>query len=342
MRFAAAWLVVSLAPSLGGCGGEAPRTPDGREAGPSGGVQARRAETPPQPGSASETDATASFEARFDDNDCMHTSSVARRFTPAVLTSYPGGDVDAPVTERLLLTETVTTERLDDPCGAEGGGLLSARLSVVAASLDEHGVGTRSWSFEESEGTNPAHFGITPSGDLWPSAEAPAFYRVTYDSDLGIYRSLRTGERLFAATSRLLRIEIPRSPLRARFIAFHYAGTWPPPPEAERDEKVIGVLQYGDDQRVFERLVLVGDSRPEYAHLDVILVLNGQQTYRTWGFMEPEDAIDRRQIRGFAILVELYPSHWKSAAPVRIEVPIESDEFAVHAATLPAGVRIRR
>lgn len=343
MRFAAAVaLAFSVALPFASCGeGQSLAMRDPGQEGAPIDLQLQRSVSPPGSGASAETTAVSSFRARIDELSCMHTTSVTRRFIPAVVVSYPEGNVDSPVKERLLITETLATEQRDDPCGHEAGGVVAARLSVAAAALDDHVIGKSVWSFEESEGTKPAHFGITPAGELWPSADLPAFYRVTYN-DLGIYRSLRTGERLFAVTNTLLRVEVPRSPFRWRFVGFHHRRSMPPPPEAERDEKVIGVLQYGDDQKVFERLVLVADRPQPFEHTNVVLLQDGRETHWAWGMLRAEGIIDRRQISGFGMAIELYPSHWKNAPPLRVEIPIQSDEFADDAARLPAGVRIRR
>ena len=350
MRFPAVGLALSFALPLAACGEGQPRpVPVADDEDSTSAPHVDEAQPRSTLADSSERTGISSFRMLGrDDSGCIRTASVTRRFSPAFLDSEQGEDSRQP--ERLLLTESVEleqTEQRPGVCAYEDGGM-QGKLTVAAAPFDERAVGRPIWSLEVR-----SYLGINPAGEpwpVWPAAEHPAFYRVTY-ANVGFYHTLRTGKLLFTSSHELLRVDIADTPFGQRFIAFHDGRASPPPPEAgcdeeadrlgECDDRLVGVLQYGDDSSVFERLILVADHPLEYESARMALVIDGQESTRSWTALPRTGAIDRRQIGGFGIVVELYPSQSR-IAPDRIEIPVQADAFAVAAARLPAGVRIRR
>lgn len=71
------------------------------------------------------------------------------------------------------------------------------------------------------------------------------------------YFNILTGQKVFTSTGDLFKISVPNTTIQLdRYVAYHSRAASLPPVEAETAQNVIGVIQYGSESKMTNKLVL--------------------------------------------------------------------------------------
>lgn len=275
--------------------------------------------TAQQPGGINRT-ATSTITTRNDKERGVVVEITNRRF--AFAHYYPdklGADEQFPT---ILLLEEFTSERSLSSEGQEG------KVKIEAWTGKDASASNRIWT-------------ISHTGDEGEIRDR--FYKVTRwgccDADnTDFYFNLITGQKVFASTADLFQIEVPNTS-RAfdRYVGFHSAYASVPSVEGEKDQSVIGVIQYSSETKTLARIVLRGateaqrDLRLEKIRARYQSKLTDTNMLTLWG-VDGKGASS--SLSQFSIILTFYDN-------AQVEIPVTNDQLDISRAVLPKGLSVR-
>lgn len=136
------------------------------------------------------------------------------------------------------------------------------RRDVLHEDADQSKVLVQAWIGKDVSASTPA-WSFQQAGDLGDLAEEETFYRVTEYSHADLsptytFYDLFRGRKVYTSTSdRLFDVYVPNTGSRfIRYVAYAGSGSIDPPQECAKDKSVVGVLQYGSEDHVQERILV--------------------------------------------------------------------------------------
>jgi len=254
-----------------------------------------------------EQTATSSIKAGFDKDGNVLVTTINRRFTLADL--YKPG-----VIESLVLLEEFKSER---QLGMEGQKSIVRVDAWLAPDLSK-----KLWTIE--------HVGDV--GRVYDD-----FYRITkYGCCASIatdfYFNLRTGQKLFSATKELSQIIVPNTdPSLSRYVGYHSADGIVSPVEHQKDGDLIGLIQYGSDNKVLQKIAVHSKIQAsESIKLRYQNKSNESNRLMLWG---ADGKKDKSSLSDFAIIISY---SWAG----EIILPVMNDNIDLSKATIPSRFKL--
>jgi hypothetical protein len=264
--------------------------------------------------------ATSTITTRNDKERGVVVQITNRRFT--FTNYYPdkiGPDEQFPT---IMLLEEFTSERSLMAEGQEG------KVKVEAWAGKDANASKKMWTIEHE-------------GD--EGAIADRFYKVTKwgccaAENTDFYFNLVTGQKVFASTADIFQIEVPNtSSAFNRYVAFHSIHASVASAEGEKDQSVIGVIQYGSETKPLSRIILRSkteaqqDMRLEKIKARYQRKLNDTSPLTLWG-VDGKAAVS--SLTDFSIILSFYEN-------VQIEIPVTNDQPQLSRAVLPKGLTLQ-
>ncbi len=257
--------------------------------------------------------ATSTITTRKESDGSVTAIITNRRFT---FTSYYPDNVE-PQDRTLLLLEEFKSER---NLSAEG---------------QKSSVSVQAWSGRGADPSRPL-WKLKSEGD--EGTVEDRFYKVTKHGCCGaedtfIFFSTLTGRKVFTSTSGLFQIEVPNTPL-LRLVAYQSMMASIPAPENKSAKKVIGLLEYGSEKELLQKLVIRSRAKKlEDTGTPKIKMLYRQK-------LEPENRLmlwgadkknDPSSLSDFSIVLSFDEGQ-------DVVIPVKNDHLDLKSARLPKGL----
>jgi hypothetical protein len=151
-----------------------------------------------------------------------------------------------------------------------------------------------------------------------------------------VWFSLIDGQKVFTSNINPLLVIVPNSKADlARYFAWHSSEASIPPTELKAMKDLIGVLQYGSERKVSQRLLLRAGAGP---FLSKVAFRYQGKLHEDRGALESglvlwgvDGRNDRTALSDFSIILTLNDEF-------EVEIPIENDELQVSKAKVPANI----
>lgn len=264
--------------------------------------------------------ATSTITTRNDKERGVIVQITNRRFT--FTHYYPdklGADEQFPT---IMLLEEFTSERSLSAEGQEGN------VKIEAWTGKDANASKRIWTIE--------HAG--DEGEIFDR-----FYKVTKmgccdAENTDFYFNLITGQKVFASTAGIFQIDVPNtSTAFNRYVAFHSSFASVPSVEGEKDQSIIGVIQYSSETKTLGRIILRGateaqrDMRLEKIKARYQRKLSDTDNLTLWG-VDGKGAAS--SLSDFSIILSFYDN-------VQVEIPVTNDQPQIGRAILPKGLTLQ-
>ena len=264
--------------------------------------------------------ATSTITTRNDKERGVVVQITNRRFT--FTNYYPdriGPDEPFPT---IMLLEEFTSERSLSAEGQEG------TVKIEAWTGKDANASKKMWTIEH----------IGDQGEIFDR-----FYKVIKEGccaaeNTDFYFNLVTGQKVFASTADVFQIDVPNtSNAFNRYVAFHSVHASVQSAESEKDQSVIGVIQYSSETKPLSRIILRGkteaqrDMRLEKIKARYQRKLNDTGTLTLWG-VDGKGATS--SLSDFSIILSFYEK-------VQVEIPVTNDQLQLGRAVLPQGMTLQ-
>jgi hypothetical protein len=222
----------------------------------------------PQEKKGLERSATSSIRTYADSDGALLAETVNRRFT--FTTFYTEGAFTEEQFRTLLLLEEFRSTR------DISRGQIRGVVKVDAWAGKDASPQNKLWSIEQS-------------GDVGEVADR--FYKITMygccaNIATDVYFSLLYGQKLYTTNTGLFEIVVPNTSLAlTRYVAFHAPDAILPPNEPQSAESQAGVIQYGSEKSVLQKVILrfkgnIGRPRVQMLYREM---LDESQSLMLWG-----------------------------------------------------------
>ena len=174
---------------------------------------------------------------------------------------------------------------------------------------------------------------IEQSGDAGEVADR--FYKVTKygccaSIATDVYFGLLTGQKLYTTNTGLFGIVVPNTSIAlVRYVAFHAPDAILPPSEPQSAESQAGVIQYGSEKSVLQKVILrskgdIGRPRVQMLYKEKLVE---SEPLMLWG---ADKKNDKTSLSDFSIVLLFYDLR-------KLIIPVKNDQLLLSAATVPQG-----
>lgn len=174
---------------------------------------------------------------------------------------------------------------------------------------------------------------IEQSGDAGEVADR--FYRVTKygccaSIATDVYFSLLSGRKLYTTNTGLFEIVVPNTSIdMTRYVAFHAPDAILPPDEPQSAESQAGVIQYGSEKSVLQKVILrhkgdIGSPRVQMLYKEKLVE---SEPLMLWG---ADKKPDKTSLSDFSVVLLFYDLR-------KVIIPVKNDQLLLSAAIVPQG-----
>lgn len=177
---------------------------------------------------------------------------------------------------------------------------------------------------------------IEQSGDAGEAEDR--FYKVTKygccaNIATDVYFSLLYGQKLYTTNTGLFEVVVPNTSVDlVRYVAFHAPDAILPPSEPQSAESQAGVIQYGSEKTVLQKVILrfkgdIGRPRVQMLYKEKLVE---SQSLMLWG---ADKKNEKTSLSEFSIVLVFHDLR-------KLILPVRNDQLLISAATVPQGYRL--
>jgi hypothetical protein len=259
-----------------------------------------------------ERSTTSSIRTYVDSDGALLADTLNRRFT--FTTFYTDGAFEKEQFRTLLLLEEFKSTR--DTSRDQIRGTVKVEAWVGKDVSPQNKV----WAIEQS-------------GDAGLLVDR--FYKVTKfgccaSIATDVYFSLLSGQKLYTTNTGLFEVIVPNTSVAlTRYVAFHAPDAILPPSEPQSAESQAGVIQYGSEKSVLQRVILrfkgdIGRPRVQMLYKEKIVE---SEPLMLWG---ADKKNDKTSLSDFSVVLLFHDLR-------KVIIPVKNDQLLVSAATVPQG-----
>jgi hypothetical protein len=231
--------------------------------------------------------------------------------------------------EEILLEQVFTVHQRTDQEG------MPSTLTATAWKSGKKRYDTKLWSIADD--ANEAD--IFRWGELYRTTQ----HGCCASENVERIYDLRTGKLAAVSTVTPGVVEVPNTPVR-RIVAYHSTAGVEGPPEAEKMNRLLGVLTLSARTEILHRIAIVyagtGEDRESFSP-ELILRVDGKdgESGTDVSLWSAEKNPIPENIRGFRVEMT-FPGPDEKGDVLR--VPVEKDDFDLEHATVPPGLKLVR
>jgi hypothetical protein len=146
-----------------------------------------------------------------------------------------------------------------------------------------------------------------------------------------VYFSLLSGQKLYTTNTGLFGIVVPNTSVAlTRYVAFHCPDAILPPSEPQSAESQAGVIQYGSEKSVLQRVVV--RSRRDIGRPRLQMLYQGKliesEPLMLW---DVDKKNDKSSLSDFSLVLTFHDLS-------KVTIPVKNDQLVISAASVPTGL----